>query len=398
MEHLQHFGLAEDPFRNEPRLESFFETHANRDALRRLERGLRQAKGLLVLVGDVGAGKTMVVRRLLESLEEEVFDASMLVVLHGAADAGWMLGRFATQLGVEEPAPEREALLAQIYEKLAIIREDGRHAVLIIDDAQALAAHTTLAEVCGLLKLEYEDRRLLSLVLTGAPSLEHALAGDASLTHRVDVKVRLEALDPTGAAAYLAHRIDIAGGNPAILEPGAVAALHELGGGLPGRMNTLADNALFEAFLCGRPKMTRTDVERACRDLGLGEPGAAGASAAASEPRVLSALVPAAPAAPARAARTASFPVSAAAEVSFDFGVARSSEPRGQRAQLEIIDPIDDSLGDLDSELEAVFETSDPVLPPSYAPSSRRGAARKPPPKQLPEESGDDLLIELLED
>jgi type II secretory pathway predicted ATPase ExeA len=393
VEHLQHFGLAEDPFRNEPRLEGFFETHANRDALRRLERGLRQAKGLLVLVGDVGAGKTMVVRRLLESLEEEVFDASMLVVLHGAADAGWMLGRFASQLGIEEPAPEREGLLAQIYEKLAIVREDGRHAVLIIDDAQALATHTTLAEVCGLLKLEYEDRRLLSLVLTGAPSLEQALASDPSLTHRVDVKVRLEPLDPTGAAAYLAHRIDAAGGNPAILEPGAVAALHALGGGLPGRMNTLADNALFEAFLCGRPKMTRTDVERACRDLGVGETTAA-APGAAPAPRAL-VVAPAAP--PERSQRHVTLPASASAEETFDFGVVRSNEPRMRRAELEIIDPIDDSLGDLDSELEAVFETSDPVLPPSYAPPRSR-MPRKPPPKQQPEDSGDDLLIELLED
>ena len=389
MEHLQHFGLAEDPFRNEPRLDTFFETHANRDALRRLERGLRQAKGLLVLVGDVGAGKTMVVRRLLESLEEEVFDASMLVVLHGAADARWMLGRFAAQLGIEEPAPEREALLAQIYEKLAIVREEGRHAVLIIDDAQALATHTTLAEVCGLLKLEYEDRRLLSLVLTGAPSLEQALAGDPSLTHRVDVKVRLEALDPTGAAAYLAHRIDVAGGNPAILESGAVAALHALGGGLPGRMNTLADNALFEAFLCGRPKMTRTDVERASRDLGVAETGAASA-AAAREPRPEPA--------PERVSRDAGFPSNATAEETFDFGVARPSEHRTRHAELEIIDPIDDSLGDLDSELEAVFETSDPVRPPSYAAPQRPRAPRKAPPKQRPEESGDDLLIELLED
>ena len=395
MEHLQHFGLAEDPFRNEPRLDTFFETHANRDALRRLERGLRQAKGLLVLVGDVGAGKTMVVRRLLESLEEEVFDASMLVVLHGAADATWMLGRFATQLGIEEPAPEREALLAQIYEKLAIIREDGRHAVLIIDDAQALATHTTLAEVCGLLKLEYEDRRLLSLVLTGAPSLEQALASDPSLAHRVDVKVRLEALDPTGAAAYLAHRIDVAGGNPAILEPGAVATLHALGGGLPGRMNTLADNALFEAFLCGRPKMTRIDVERACKDLGVAEPPAARAPAT-PDPRP--AQVPAQTPAPERAVRHASFPASASAEETFDFGVGRPSEHRLRRAELEIIDPIEDSLGDLDSELEAVFETSDPALPPSYAAPPRPRAPRKAPPKQHPDESGDDLLIELLED
>ncbi len=395
MEHLQHFGLAEDPFRNEPRLETFFETHANRDALRRLERGLRQAKGLLVLVGDVGAGKTMVVRRLLENLEEEVFDASMLVVLHGAADASWMLGRFAAQLGIEEPAREREALLAQIYDKLAIIREDGRHAVLIIDDAQALAADTTLAEVCGLLKLEYEERRLLSLVLAGAPSLELAIANDPGLAHRVDVKVRLDPLDPTGAAAYLAHRLDVAGGNPAILEAGAVAALHALGGGLPGRMNTLADNALFEAFLCGRPKMTRTDVERAQRDLGIGEAPAASPTAV---PEARKAVAQAPAPAPERGMRHLNFPAGASAEETFDFGMARPSEQRSRRPTLEIIDPIEDSLGDLDSELEAVFETSDPVLPPSYASSARPRAPRKAPPKQHPDESGDDLLIELLED
>jgi hypothetical protein len=326
----------------------------------------------------------------------------MLVVLHGAADAGWMLGRFATQLGIETPATEREALLAQIYEKLAIIREDGRHAVLIIDDAQALASHATLAEVCGLLKLEYEDRRLLSLVLTGAPNLEQALANDPTLAHRIDVKVRLEPLDPTGAAAYLAHRIHAAGGNPAILEPGAVAALHALGGGLPGRMNTLADNALFEAFLCGRSKMTRTDVERAQRDLGMGEPASAAPSPAA-------AVAPAASVAPERAGRRSAPPARALAEDTFDFGGASSveepaaptavwEERKPRRATLEIIDPIDDSLGDLDSELEAVFETSDPGRPVAPAPRPRMPARSGPPKKKGPDESDEDLLIELLDD
>ena len=268
MEHLQHFGLSEDPFRNEQRLRDFFDARPSLDALARLERGLRQEKGLLVLTGDVGSGKTMVVRQLLDRLEEEVFEASMLVVLNGAADAGWMLSRFARQLGVESPETEREAVLAQVYERLAIIREDVRHAVLIIDDANALASRETLAEVCGLLKLEYEDRRLFSLVLAGSDALEQAVASDPTLAHRVEVRVRMEPLTADQAAAYLTHRVRRAGGAPAILDSGAVRALHRLGEGLPGRMNTLADNALFEAFLCGRPQMTATDVERAHRDLG----------------------------------------------------------------------------------------------------------------------------------
>ena len=143
MEHLHHFQLAKDPFRNEPMLELFLETRCHGDALRRLERGVRQSRGLCLLTGDAGSGKTMLLRQLHENLEEEIFDASMLVVLPGRVDASWLLQRFARQLGVEDVAPERDAVVAQVYEQLAIIREDGRHAVLIIDDAQALASPET---------------------------------------------------------------------------------------------------------------------------------------------------------------------------------------------------------------------------------------------------------------
>ncbi len=284
MEHFQHFGLSEDPFRNEPRMREFFDTPVSRGAIFRLERGLRQAKGLLLLTGAVGAGKTMVLRQLLESLEEEIFEASMLVVLNGAADADWMLPRFARQLGIENPEAEREALLGQVYEQLAIVREDGRHAVLLIDDAHALAERNTLREVCGLLKLEYEERRLFSLVLAGGPELDLAIANDPTLAHKVEVKTALGSLDAEASAAYLTQRIQQAGGSPAIIDDGARAALHRLGDGLPGRINTLADNALFEAFLCGRTRVGAEDVERVHRDLGWGVPpvgpGANGSGAA----------------------------------------------------------------------------------------------------------------------
>ncbi len=272
MEHLQHFLFNDDPFRSELSLQSVFENGPQENALRRIERAVRQARGLNVLIGETGSGKTTVVRRLFDSLEEEMFEASMMVVLHGAADADGMLRRYAAQLGVEEPASEREGLVAQIYENLAIIREDGRHAVLIIDDAAALAGPRALAEICSLPKLEYEDRRLLTLVLSGCPALGEALAVNPALADRIDVKVSLAPFTSDATSAYLEYRIRRAGGDPGVLEPAAVAALPQLGGGCPGRVNTLADNALFEAYLCGRQKMSRADVERAFRDLGWGSP------------------------------------------------------------------------------------------------------------------------------
>jgi type II secretory pathway predicted ATPase ExeA len=294
----------------------------------------------------------MIVRRLFESLEEEVFDASMLVVLKGSADALWMLTHFAKQLGVEEPEPEREGLLAQVYEQLAIVREDGRHAVLIIDDAQALAAPETLAEVCGLLKLEYEERPLLSMVLAGVPALEQALLADPVLSRRADVKVRIAPFGAESAAAYLAHRVQRAQGNPAILQPSATAALQALGGGLPGLMNTLADNALFEAFLCGRSQVAPADVERAHRDLGWD--GVVERDAAHAEPSLAQ-----------------STPSAASVE-----------------------DRLDDTLGQLDTELAAVFEPSVSPEPVAAQPELVSVAESVVPPAEINVETGPSFLPE----
>jgi type II secretory pathway predicted ATPase ExeA len=270
LEHLHHFELAEDPFRSDAGEKFDVELPSQRQALLRLDRAVRQGRGLVVLVGGVGAGKTRVARRLYEGLEEEQFEAAMMVVLRREVGAEWLLSRIARQLGVDPVEADREAVIRQIYERLAIVHEDGRRAVLIVDDAQGLANPDTLAEVCSLVKLEYEERRLVTIVLVGNRQLDAAIAADPHVSHHLDARVALAPLARDEAGDYVAARLVAAGGSGGIVMPGASAALHELAEGAPGRINALADNALFEAWLAGHPQVARADVERAHADLGWG--------------------------------------------------------------------------------------------------------------------------------
>ena len=370
MDHLHHFKLSDDPFRNEPLPGLFVETAPHREALCRLDRSVRQARGLSLLIAQPGAGKTIAVRQLFESLEEEMFEASMLVVLSPVADGNWLLRHFAELLGVEEPTGGRDELIAQVTDLLAIVRENGRHAVLIIDDAQSLASRGALDEVGALLKLEYEDRRLLSIVLAGDATLEAAVAETPTLAHRIDVKIRLAALDTEGTADYIAHRIRRASGDPAIIEAEALEALHELGRGLPGRLNTIADNALFEAFLCGRERIARVDIARAYADLEGNRESALGAEAvrAAPIPEITSDFIEIESAPP----QVVEIPVERIGEAD---PPAAPVPGAGTPAATSAGRPVADAPADLDRELEAVFEDStflddddaqllaDPVIP-----------------------------------
>jgi general secretion pathway protein A len=186
-----------------------------------------------VLTAPGGLGKTMLVRHLLDGLEEELFEACLLVPVPGVSDGAWVIDRLARQLGIEAPAGDRAAVLAEVYERLAMVREEGRHSVVILDEAQVLVEQGVLAELRGLLNLEYEERRLLTLVLVGLPSLADAVAEEPALRERVDVPLHIAALTNEESSRYLTHRIRAAGGNPAILESGAVAALVKWAGGSP---------------------------------------------------------------------------------------------------------------------------------------------------------------------
>jgi type II secretory pathway predicted ATPase ExeA len=274
MSYLDHFGLTAEPFSNAPVSRFYFNAPQHQQALTRLLYAVSSMKGLAVLVGDIGAGKTTLARRMLDSLPEEDYEAALLVIIHSGITASWILRRIALQLGVENPAQEKLALLSQLYQRLLQIYEQGRKAVVLIDEAQMLETRELMEEFRGLLNLEVPERKLISFVFFGLPEIEKNLKLDPPLAQRVAMRYRLESFNANSTEAYIKHRMRLAGSARSPFTVDAMQAVHRRASGTPRVINTLCDNALFEAFLARSQDINAALIEQIADNLGL-EVGAA---------------------------------------------------------------------------------------------------------------------------
>src|ERR1700749_4294456 len=118
MGYLEHFGLTEEPFSNAPASRFYFESPQHQQALVRLTHAGARMRGLSVLVGDIGAGKTTLARRLLDALPEGEYEPPLFLMIPPGGTASWLLRRIALQRGVENPAQEKLALLSQLDQRL----------------------------------------------------------------------------------------------------------------------------------------------------------------------------------------------------------------------------------------------------------------------------------------
>jgi type II secretory pathway predicted ATPase ExeA len=249
MNYLDYFELGSEPFSNAPVARFYYNSQQHADALMRLRYAVDNMKGLALLVGEIGAGKTTLARRMLDSLPEEEFEAALLVIIHSGITANWLLRRIALQLGVQNPHQEKLTLLSQVYQRLVQIHESGKKAVVLIDEAQMLQTRELMEEFRGLLNLELPERKLINFIFFGLPEIEDNLKLDPPLAQRVAVKIRLESLDQDAVEAYIKHRLRLAGAKRMLFAPEAIQVLHRASKGTPRVINTLADNTLFEAFL-----------------------------------------------------------------------------------------------------------------------------------------------------
>lgn len=249
MNYLEYFGLSQEPFTNAPVSKFYYNSPLHTEAISRLSYAVESMKGLALLVGQIGSGKTTLARRLLDSLPESQYEAALLVIIHSGITATWLLRRIALQLGVVSPHTEKLALLGQLYQRLVQIQQQGKRAVVLIDEAQMLQSRELMEELRGLLNLEMVEKKLLTLILFGLPELEQNLLLDPPLAQRVAIKVQLKPFDRTATEAYIKHRLRLAGAQRMLFDAAAVNAIFQHSLGVPRIINTLCDNALLEAAI-----------------------------------------------------------------------------------------------------------------------------------------------------
>ncbi|MBA3884166.1 MAG: AAA family ATPase [Acidobacteria bacterium] len=308
------FGLRERPFDLTPNPRFLLLTGRHREALSNLQYGLMSRRGLTLLVGEAGTGKTTLIRTVVRDFESQ---GAIVAYLNNPTLTRAEFYEFVAEaygLGAEAGV-SKFRLLRELSQRLEERHAQGALTALIIDEAQALPDEL-LEEVRLLANTETASDKLLPIVLAGQPELADRLNDPSlrQLKQRVALRCQLGALTASETADYIAGRIRVAGGNSVqVFTRQAVDSIHARSGGIPRLISVICDNSLISGFAADRRPVSRDIVEDVCRDfdLGSGEPAQFRQEAGAGtlQPDVpLRAAAPAAVAAPGSAAAPAGPP------------------------------------------------------------------------------------------
>jgi general secretion pathway protein A len=266
--YLSFFGLNEKPFAITPDPRYLYLSERHAEALAHLLYGINEAGGFVQLTGEVGTGKTTVVRSLLAQTPK---NAEIALILNPKMTAPEFLLTICEELGIGVPDAATESLkdLVDILSGYLLrAHAGGRRVVVVVDEAQNLAP-TVLEQVRLLTNLETNTRKLLQIILIGQPELRELLARNElrQLAQRITGRYHLNPLTTAETAAYVRHRLRVAGATNDIFSPGALSEVHRLAVGVPRVINVVCDRALLGAYSMDRHRVTPNLVRNAAAEV-----------------------------------------------------------------------------------------------------------------------------------
>lgn len=273
----QFFGLRERPFDLTPNPRFLVLTESHREALTTLEYGIGNRKGITLLVGEAGSGKTTLIRAAVDKLPARVH----CVHLHNPTlSRTEFVEMLASRFGLSDEASQsKAAMLIELEALLRARRASGESSVLVVDEAQSLPAEL-LEEIRLLSNIETNDEKLLTLIIAGQPELADRLNDQSlrQLKQRIALRCELHPLSAQETAGYIVGRIRAAGGTGArVFTREAVALIHERSKGIPRTISVISDNALVGGLAAGQRPVGSDLVRDICRDFDLRTGGRDGA-------------------------------------------------------------------------------------------------------------------------
>ena len=269
--YLQHFGLREPPFALTPDTSYFLNRAGYQDALNVLLVALRSGEGFVKVVGEVGTGKTILCRKLVNSLGDEFVSA---YIHNPFLDPLSLLKAIADDLQISLDGVEgNHELLKRIDTRLLELNGAGKHVVVCMDEVQAMPVETVEA-LRLLTNLETEKRKLLQVVLFGQPELDGVLESPSvrQLRQRITFSYRLLPMNRTGLDAYIGHRLQVAGyEGPPLFSRRALERVFSASNGIPRLINILSHKAMMVAFGKGAKQVAAGDVRAAVDDMLRGQ-------------------------------------------------------------------------------------------------------------------------------
>ncbi len=261
-----HFGLKDYPFAITPDPAYLYLSPHHQEALAHLLYGAGKDGGFMQLTGEVGTGKTMLVRTL---VEQHARDVDIALCLNPCLTVQELVAMVCDELQVAYPP---DGSLKDLYDALnAHLLEthaQGRRTVLIVDEAQSLS-HEVLEQIRLLTNLETHREKLLRVILVGQPELQSLLEAPdlRQLAQRITARFHLMPLNGKETAAYIRHRLQVAGGQPDLFTRGALRVVYRLSSGVPRLINSICDRALLGTYSRGAQQVTRTLVSQAGREV-----------------------------------------------------------------------------------------------------------------------------------
>ncbi len=268
------YALRELPFDLTPNPRYLFFTPTHREALSNVQYGITGRRGITLLVGEAGTGKTTLVRAALQS--DPLRGGSCLYLSNPALTRAEFMESLALGFGLSARAGQsKTAMLAELERELRARQARGVLTALVVDEAQSMPLEL-LEEIRLLANIETNTEKLLPVVLAGQPELSDRLNDPSlkQLKQRVALRCTLLPLTLKETAAYIARRIQIAGGDSATLfTRDAIEVIHHCSQGIPRTISVVCDNALVTGFAAGRRTIDRDIACEVCRDFDLHPPG-----------------------------------------------------------------------------------------------------------------------------